>query len=64
MTWFCEQRSPLGRWVPMTSPNMPTEKTPSGGRIKIRHVKEIDPADEGLPLDVLQRLYTPETAAE
>lgn len=58
--WYYEERSPLGRWTPRTSPEQPTARTISGRLIKIRAVREIEPCLLKLTLKQLWAVYSPD----
>lgn len=55
--FYYEEMSILGRWSPRTSPDRPDSKTAAGNRIKIRNVREVEPALQSFDLDDLQHFY-------
>lgn len=57
MTYFFYTRSPIGKWIPCTEPDRPSERTPSGGKRKLGRVVKLPEHDRGLPLAMLERLY-------
>jgi hypothetical protein len=60
MTWYFEQRSPLGRWTPCSQEDEPQEITASGRKIVIRAKREIEPCFAKLTLRQLEAVYSPD----
>ena len=56
MAWYSERMTPIGRWAPQVTPDMPGDRTTDGKHVTLRRVRELQPREAHLTVGAIHAL--------